>query len=217
MFKFDNVSIQMRGGYRSLKNLNLEIPEGSFTIVVGGSGAGKSSLINAGAGLIDCSSGEVIFAGTSIAKMSKPAYESFLQRTAVVRQNPTLLNRMNVYENVALPLRLEGKTNREIRGGVLKSLETVGLLHKELSSVAGLTFGQQQKVNMARCLVKNPVAVLADDPTLNLDVKDAEDIMSSIYELRRRGATVLLAMNSTKITKYEDATMLTLWRGEIVR
>ncbi len=95
------------------------------------------------------------------------------------------------------------------------SLEIVGLLHKEISQVSGLTASQKQRVNLARCWAKNPIAVLADDPVYNLGVEDSEDLMTCLYGLKKRGATILLTISNTRVGKFKDARMRTLWRGEL--
>ena len=216
MFKFEKVSVQMRDGYRSLKNVSFEMPSGSLTIVVGNSGSGKSSLINVGAGLVGCATGEVLVNGNSLSEMSQNVHQQFLRRIAIIRAEPMLLNSYNVYENIALPLKLIGEQTTKVRRKVLNALEVMGLLHKELSQVGGLTADQKLRVNLARCLVKNPTAVLADDPAFNLGKNDLEDVMKCIYELKRRGSTILLTISNNRVAKFKDARMKTLWRGELV-
>jgi len=215
MFKFEQVSVQMADGYRSLKDVSFEIPSGSFTVVVGGSGSGKSSLINVVAGLVRCSTGKIFVAGQNLADMGRKSHQELLRRVAIIRQDPMLLERHNVYENIALPLRLLGENDSKVRKKVLEALEIVGLLHKEISQINGLTASQKQRVNLARCWAKNPKAVLADDPVYNLGAKDSEDLMQCLYGLKEHGSTILLTISNTRVGKFKDARMRTLWRGEL--
>ena len=205
----------MVDGYRSLKDVTFETPTGSFTVIVGGSGSGKSSLINVSAGLIHCSSGEIFAGDQNLTQIDNRAHQRFLRQIAIIRQDPMLLESYNVYENIALPLRIIGERNSIVRKKVLESLEIVGLLHKEISQVSGLTASQKQRVNLARCWAKNPIAVLADDPVYNLGVEDSEDLMTCLYGLKKRGATILLTISNTRVGKFKDARMRTLWRGEL--
>ena len=215
MFKFEQVSVQMADGYRTLKNVTFEVPSGSFAVIVGGSGSGNSSLINVSAGLVGCSTGKVFVAGQNLAKMGEKSRRQFLQQIAIIRQDPMLLESHNVYENIALPLRLIGENNSKVRTRVLEALEIVGLLHKEISQISGLTASQKQRINLARCWAKNPKAVLADDPVYNLGAKDSEDLMECLYGLKEHGSTILLTISNTRVGKFKDARMRTLWRGEL--
>ena len=205
----------MADGYRSLKDISLEMPTGSFTVIAGSSGSGKSSLINVGAGLKKCSSGKVLVENKDLALFTKKSYEEFLREIVIIQRNTRLLDCLNVYQNIALPLMLKGINNRKIRKEVLDSLEYFGLRHKELSSIKGLTASQRLRVNLARGLVKKPKAILADDPTFNLGVQDSGDLIDCLYKFKQMGSTILLVISNTRIAKFKDARVRTLWRGEL--
>ncbi len=217
MLRYDNVTATSVDGSQSLKNVSLELPNSSLTVVVGGSGAGKSSLINVGAGLKKCHHGRVFIRNKDISHMNSKSYFSFLKTTAILRKNTRLIERFNVYENIGLPLLLQGQGTKYIRSEVAKALEYVGLSHKELSPIRELNISQKMRINLAQCLVRKPKLLLADDPTFNLSLYDFNNFKEFLYTLKDLGTTILLVMDSSRVGKFKNARMKTLWRGELAQ
>ena len=215
MLKYDNVTATSANGSHSLKNVSLELPDSSLTVVVGGSGAGKSSLINVGAGLKKCHYGRVFIRNKDISYMNSKSYLSFLKTTAILKKNTRLIERFNVYENIGLPLLLQGQSTKTIRSEVTKALEYVGLSHKVLSPIKELNTSQKMRINLAQCLVRKPKLLLADDPTFNLSAEDFNNFKEFLYTLKDLGTTILLVMDSSRVGKFKNARMKTLWRGEL--
>ena len=215
MLRYDNVTATSADGSQSLKNLSLELPKSSLTVVVGGSGAGKSSLINVGAGLKKCHYGRVFIRNKDISYMNSKSYLSFLKTTAILKKNTRLIERFNVYENIGLPLLLQGQSTKTIRSEVTKALEYVGLSHKVLSPIKELNTSQKMRINLAQCLVRKPKLLLADDPTFNLSAEDFNNFKEFLYTLKDLGTTILLVMDSSRVGKFKNARMKTLWRGEL--
>jgi len=215
MLRYDNVTVTTFGGFQSLKNVSLELPNGSLTVVVGGSGAGKSSLINVGVGLKKCYDGRVLIRNKDISQMNSRSYFSFLKTTAILKKKARLIDRFNVYENISLPLLHQGHKAKSIQSEVSKALEYVGLSHKELSPIEGLNSSQKMRVNLAQCLVRKPELLLADDPTFNLSSHDFNNFREFLYVLKGFGTTILLVIDSSRVRKFRNARMRTLWRGEL--
>jgi len=215
MLRYDNVTVNTCNGFGSLKNVSLELPSGSLTVVIGGGGAGKSNLINVGAGLKKCHSGRVLIGNKDISQMRSKSYFNFLKTTAILKKSPRLIARFNVYENIRLPLLLQGQRARSIRSEVNKALEYVGLRHKELSPINGLTSSQKMRINLAQCLVRKPKLLLANDPTFNLSSHDFNNFKEFLYTLKELGTTILLVVDSNRAGKFKNARIKTLWRGEL--
>lgn len=215
MFKYDKVSVRMSDGFQTLKNVSLELPDGSLTVVIGGSGAGKSSLINAGAGLKECDRGRVLIGGQDLSQMSEKSYMSFLRETVVLKKTPKLIERLSVSENIGLPLEIQGEKRKLINREVVGALEYVGLRHKELSSIKELNASQQLRIKLAQCLVRRPKYLLADDPTFHLSAHDFNKFRDFLYKIKDSGTTSLLVLDNTRACKFKDARMRTLWRGEL--
>lgn len=216
MLRYDNVTVTNSNGFGNLKNVSLELPSGSFTVVIGSSGAGKSSLIDVGAGLKKCNSGRVLVENKDISQMNSKCYSSFLKATAILKKKPRLIERFNVYENIRLPLLLQGHRAKYIRLETTKALEYVGLRHKELSPIKGLNTSQKMRINLAQCLVRKPRLLLANDPTFNLSLDDFDNFREFLYTLKDIGTTILVVMDSSRVGKFKNAKMKTLWRGELI-
>ena len=216
MLRYDNVTVTTSNGFGNLKNVSLELPSGSLTVVIGGSGAGKSSLIYVGAGLQKCHGGRVLIGNKDISKMNAKSYFGFLKATAILKKKPRLIERFNVYENIGLPLLLQGKRAKSIRSEVTKALEYVGLRHKQFSPIMGLNPSQKMRINLAQCLVRTPKLLLANDPTFNLSSDDFDNFREFLYTLKDIGTTILVVMDSSRVKKLKNAKMKTLWRGELI-
>ena len=216
MLRYDNVTVTTSSGFGNLKNVSLELPSGSLTVVIGGGGAGKSSLIDVGAGLKKCHGGRVLIENKDISQMNAKSYFGFLKTTAILKKKPRLIERFNVYENIGLPLLLQGKRAKSIRSEVTKALEYVGLRHKQLSPVLGLNCSQKMRINLAQCLVRKPKLLLANDPTFSLSSHDLDSFKEFLYALKDLGTTILLVMDSSRVGKFKNARIKTLWRGELI-
>ena len=216
MLRYDNVTVTNSNGFGNLKNVSLELPSGSLTVVIGSSGAGKSSLIDVGAGLKRCNSGRVLVENKEISQMNSKSYFSFLKATAILKKKPRLIERFNVYENIRLPLLLQGHRAKYIRLETTKALEYLGLRHKELSPIKELNTSQKMRINLAQCLVRKPRLLLANDPTFNLSSDDFDNFREFLYTLKDIGTTILVVMDSSRVGKLKNAKMKTLWRGELI-
>ena len=161
---------------KALDGVDLEIQEGEFVAVVGTSGSGKSTLLHMLGGLDTPTSGKVVIGGKDISGMTEEQLTIFRRRNVgFVFQNYNLVPILNVYENIVLPIELDGNTVDE--GFVENIIETLGLSKKKNNLPNNLSGGQQQRVAIARALATKPSILLADEPTGNLDSKTSQDVL----------------------------------------
>jgi len=214
MIQFFNVNLNF-SQKEILKHITFKIDKSEFVYIIGPSGAGKSSIIN----LINFAqfpdSGMVIVNEYSSAKIKQKQIPFIRRSLGVIFQDFKLLSDRNVYENIALTLRVTGIKSSEIKKKVLRILTEVGLGHKRNSYPRDLSGGEQQRVAIARALINDPFILLADEPTGNLDPQSAIDILALLEEINRRGTAVLMAThNYSLISQYPHRT-ITMEEGEI--
>lgn len=187
----------------ALDGVDLTIEKGEFITIMGPSGCGKTTLLNI-LGLLDRSNdGEYVLDGTSVARFSSTRHARIRsQQIGIVFQSFNLINRLNVIENVALPLTYKGipRTRRlKMASDILKNFH---LSEREYYMPWQLSGGQMQRVAIARALVNEPSIVLADEPTGNLDSKSSHIIMQELSDLHKRGNTIIMVTHNPDLTTY---------------
>jgi len=187
----------------AIRNIDLSIEKGEFVAIMGPSGCGKSTLLNL-LGLIDHpSSGNLSFNGTAIDSLSEKRKTRIRKgRMGFVFQSFNLVDELNIRENVELPLVFMGIKRRERMKRVTEILDNLKLGHRAKHYPQQLSGGQQQRVAFARAIVVNPLLLLADEPTGNLDSKNGTVIMDLLSEHNREGATVIMVTHSLKNASY---------------
>lgn len=189
---------------RALDGVSLCVEQGEFVAVVGTSGSGKSTLLNMIGGLDIPTSGSVIVRGEELAKKSDEELTIFRRRNiGFVFQNYNLVPILNVYENIVLPVELDGDTPDM---DYLKTVvSTLGLEEKLNSMPNNLSGGQQQRVSIARALISKPAVILADEPTGNLDSKTSGDVLSPLkLSGRKFNQTVVMITHNESIAQLAD-------------
>jgi putative ABC transport system ATP-binding protein len=178
----------------ALRDVSLRVAAGEFVAVTGPSGSGKSTLLQLVGGIETPSMGRVAVAGRPLAEMSDRDLTVFRRRrVGIVFQSFNLLPTHTAEENVALPLRYDGRPAGEVRERVARALERVGLLPRRRHRPDQLSGGEQQRVAIARALVTDPAVLLADEPTGNLDTTNGMQVLDLIAEAHgERGCTVML-------------------------
>ena len=206
------------GEFTALKNINLSFNKGEFAGLVGPSGSGKTTLLNIIGSLDAPTEGSAIVMGKDIAKLSHK--ESALLRNlhlGFVFQVYNLLPVYTVFENVEFSLLLQNHTAAERKKMVMDALEWVGLENQSKKKPAKLSGGEGQRVAIARAMVKRPEIVLADEPTANLDAKNAHAILKTMKQLNRDiGTTFLFSTHDEKVMGYLDR-MITLEDGKVAK
>jgi putative ABC transport system ATP-binding protein len=200
-----------------LRDVDAVFARGEFVAILGKSGTGKSTLLNLISGIDLADSGSIWVNGQSLTTLTDH------QRTLFRRQNIgfvfqffNLISTLTVWENVILPLELAGVNNGEIRGRAEPLLEAVGLLDRRDSFPDRLSGGEQQRVAIARALVHDPLLVLADEPTGNLDEDTGRQVMALLDRLTRQaGKNLILVTHSNEAAAYTDR-ILTMRDGKLV-
>ncbi len=179
-----------------LRDVSFEVEEGGFRWLLGPSGAGKTSLLRLLSLSALPSQGRLILLGQDIGDAQRADLPFLRRRIGMVFQDFRLLPHLSVYDNVALPLRIAGRTEGQIRVDAIELLSWVGLSRKLAAHPEELSGGEQQRVAIARAVVARPLLLLADEPTGNLDEVQAERLMQLLQEMNRLGTTVVIATHN---------------------
>jgi putative ABC transport system ATP-binding protein len=187
----------------ALTDVDMEITEGEYVSISGPSGCGKTTLLSI-LGLLDSpSEGEYLLAGEPVAKLSASERARVRNRQiGFIFQAFNLIGDLTVFENIELPLTYRGMSVAERKERVHGALERVGMFHRAKHFPAQLSGGQQQRVAAARAVAGDPVILLADEPTGNLDSKNGEAVMELLSELHRGGATICMVTHDQRYARY---------------
>ena len=202
---------------RVLQGVSFSIPEGGFRWLLGPSGAGKTSLLRLLHLAIRPTEGRLTLLGQDIAAAARSRLPVLRRRIGMVFQDFRLLPHLSAFDNVALPLRLAGRPEGQVRVDAVELLSWVGLSRKLQSRPAELSGGEQQRVAIARAVVARPLLLLADEPTGNLDDPQAERLMQLLHEMNRLGTTVVVATHNAALVGRHPAHTLRLADGRLVR
>ena len=200
----------------ALHDVTLEIKEGEFVAIMGPSGCGKSTLLNI-LGLLDNpSNGTYELNGVEVSKYSE-AERTNLRKGVIgfVFQSFNLIDELNVYENIELPLLYMGVPKEERKRRVEEAMKRMDISHRVKHFPQQLSGGQQQRVAIARAVVANPKIILADEPTGNLDSKNGKEVMDLLTQLNREGTTVVMVTHSQHDAGYATRT-INLFDGQVV-
>lgn len=218
----DLIKIYQMGEFevRALDGASIAVQEGEFVAIMGPSGSGKSTLMNVLGCLMSPTSGEYFLDGEDVSNMDKVELAQIRnQNLGFIFQSYNLLARTPALQNVILPLfynRTSPLTDEEQQEKAIKILETVGLGDRIYHEPQELSGGQQQRVSIARALVNDPVMVLADEPTGNLDSKSGAEIMNLLVSLNKQGKTIVMVTHDPVIAAYTDRT-IHLLDGKVAR
>ncbi len=200
----------------ALHDVSLEIKEGEFVAIMGPSGCGKSTLLNI-LGLLDNpTNGTYLLNGTDVSKMTE-AQRTNLRKGVIgfVFQSFNLIDELNVFENIELPLLYMGVPKEERKKRVEEAMARMAIAHRDKHFPQQLSGGQQQRVAIARAVVANPKIILADEPTGNLDSKNGHEVMELLTKLNKEGTTVVMVTHSQHDAGYASRT-INLFDGQVV-
>lgn len=200
----------------ALQKVNLEVKEGEFVAIMGPSGCGKTTLLNL-LGLLDnASGGSYHFMEEEVTYLSEKKRSVIRKKNmGFVFQNYNLIEELNVFENVELPLIYMGMKNPERKEKVHSILDRMQLLHRKFNFPTQLSGGQQQRVAVARAVVSEPRIILADEPTGNLDSSHGEEVMRLLDQINKNGTTVIMVTHSQRDASYSNR-VLRLFDGQII-
>jgi cell division transport system ATP-binding protein len=213
---FDKVSKSYQRGTPAINNISFQITKGEFVFIVGSSGSGKSTLIKLILKEIEPTNGKIYVNFKDLTRMRHRQIAKYRRGIGVVFQNFRLLKDRNVYENVAFAQRVIEVSASTIRRQVPLMLSLMGLLDKQKSLPTELSGGEQQRVALARALVNNPVILLADEPTGNLDPKNSWEIMRLLEDINKRGTTVVIVTHNKEIVDKMQKRVITMSKGILI-
>lgn len=218
MLVFKNVTKIYPNEIVALDNVSFEILAGEFVLLIGKSGAGKSTLLKILRREEEPTKGKIFYKNIDVLKLPKRRLGEIRRRIGVIHQDFKLLNKKTVFENIALPLEILGKSSREIKNEVMKVAEKLQIKSKLNQVVKTLSGGEKQKVCLARALISKPEIILADEPTGNLDPIASFEIVQILKELNENeGISVILATHSKEIVESLKVRVLTLDNGRLIR
>ena len=190
--------------FTALRDINLEIDGGSFMSFVGPSGSGKTTILNLIGGLDVPTAGNIFFKNTKLSSMNRNQMAQYRRKNiGFIFQTYNLFPVYSVYENILFPLLLNGSKEKDARERVMNIVNKVGLSDQVKKRPSQLSGGQCQRVAIARALVKDPLLILADEPTANLDSKNSLQILELMSELNKQyKAAVVFSTHDEKVTRY---------------
>ena len=216
VISFNDVAKEYDKGIPAVNHINFQIERGEFVFIVGESGSGKSTLIKLMLREIKPTKGKIIINGRDLNKLKKWQIAKYRRKIGVVFQNYRLLADKTVYENVAFAQRVIEAPPEQIKKATQRMLSQVGLSSKTKSFPGELSGGEQQRVAIARALINNPVILLADEPTGNLDQKNTDEIMNLLLDINKHGTTVIIVTHDHEMVKRLKKRVITVRNGFIV-
>ena len=216
MIDLHDVKKTYENGTKALRGVDLHIEDGEFVFLVGASGSGKSTIIKILTAELKPTAGTVFVNVFKLEKIRKRDIP-FMRRTlGVIFQDFRLIDKKTVYENVAFAMRVIGAPDREIRKRVPYVLELVGLENKGRRLPNELSGGEQQRVAIARALVNNPVMIIADEPTGNLDPSLSLEIMMLLEQINALGTTVMLVTHEQNLVNRFTKRVVAINEGVVI-
>jgi cell division transport system ATP-binding protein len=213
--RFENVGLRYGLGSEVLRDLTFRIRPNSFQFLTGPSGAGKSSLLRLLFVSLKPSRGLINLFGHDIGSLSKDALSTLRRRIGIVFQDFRLLDHMTTFDNVALPLRVLGRSEASYRHEVAELLHWVGLGHRMWALPPVLSGGEKQRAAIARAVVARPQLLLADEPTGNVDPALAKRLLRLFVELNKSGTSIVIATHDIALMDQFDARRLVLHEGRL--
>jgi len=217
MIQLTNVSKIYQNGARALVDVNLKIGKGDFVFLVGPSGAGKSTLIKLFYRDETPTRGQVMINSKNLVRMKEREVPYLRRNIGVIFQDFKLLPNKKVHENVSFALEVIGVSRNEIQSRTRNALELVGLAGKENAYPHELSGGEQQRVCVARAIINNPALLVADEPTGNLDPETAWGIMELLYNINKRGTTIVMATHAKAIVNKMQKRVIAIENGRVAR
>ncbi len=217
MINLNNVSLVFQGGSVALSNITISINEGEFVYLVGHSGSGKSSFLKLLYKEYISTKGEIEVAGLNVVQLQKWKTPLLRRKLGIVTQEPQLLEKRNTYENISFALEVMGSTAEEIESKTNTLLDLVELNENAFKFPDQLSGGEQTRVSIARALANNPLILLCDEPTGNLDPDLSIQIVALLEKINRAGTTVVMATHDSSIVNRRKKRVIELSNGKIVR
>jgi cell division transport system ATP-binding protein len=215
MIQLFHVSKTYLPNYRALTDINLEVKRGEFVFLGGPSGAGKSTLLKLLFRQEEPSEGQILIDGKNVTRLPNRQVAQLRRKIGLIFQEFKLLPDLTVLDNVALAAEVIGISKKVSRANAYQLLRELGLKERYDSKPLSLSGGEQQRVAIARALVNEPMLVLADEPTGNLDAEVAEETMRLLFKIRDKGATIMVATHDLNLINRYGTRVILLQRGAL--
>jgi cell division transport system ATP-binding protein len=216
MIVASNLTKRYPGGYEAVRDVSFEISAGQMVLIGGHSGAGKTTLVKLIASIERPTAGSLVVNGQNLAALRRSAIPYVRRHFGMVFQDQKLLFDRSALDNVLLPLQIAGLSRRDAVRRAQAALDKVGLLAREKANPIALSGGEQQRLAIARAVVNRPTVLLADEPTANLDVDSARDILELFADFHRVGVTVVVATHDQSWIERCHPNVLRLDHGRLV-
>ena len=216
MIQLFHVSKKYPPDHAALIDVNLTIERGELVFLTGASGAGKTTLMKLLFREEDPSEGQILLDGKNVTRLKSAEIALLRRRIGLVFQEFRLLPRLSALDNVALAARVVGKDKNESQTRAYHLLRDLGLKDKYSSKPPALSGGEQQRVAIARALINDPMLILADEPTGNLDAEVADETMRLFVKIRERGTTLVIASHDLELIKRYGTRIISLHQGRVV-
>jgi cell division transport system ATP-binding protein len=200
----------------ALRKITFSIEKGEMVFITGPSGSGKTTLLKLIYRAEKTDEGSISVAGWEIEKLKESSIPLLRRNIGIVFQDFRLLNNRNIFENVALSLRIRGMNDKDLKTRVFDSLKIVNLRHRSDSYPGTLSGGEQQRIAIARAIVSEPSIILADEPTGNVDPDTSTGIIRTFKDINARGATILIATHNRELFRQTGRRVLRLDNGDFV-
>ena len=216
MIKLDNVSLVFQGGSVALSNVSTEIKEGEFVYLIGHSGSGKSSLLKLLYKEYVATKGDIDVVGMDVTTLPKWKVPILRRKLGIVTQEPQLLEDRTTFENISFALEVLGYEESEIEQKTLTLMELVELEESMYKFPSQLSGGEQTRACIARALASNPLLLLCDEPTGNLDPTLSTQIVTLLEKINRAGTTIVMATHDSSIVNRRKKRVLQLQQGKLM-
>ena len=216
MIRLKDVHKTYANGTHALNGVSFQIDDGDFAFLVGPSGSGKSTIIKLLTGEVVPDRGRVMVNGFSVSNIRERQIPLMRRTVGVIFQDFRLIQNKTVYDNLALAMRAVGASRATVQERIPYVLELVGLRGKEKSFPDQLSGGEQQRVAIARALVNNPITIVADEPTGNLDPAMSLEIMTLLERINALGTTVIVVTHERELVNHFRKRVILLDRGTVI-
>ncbi len=216
MIRLEGVHKDYDNGTKALKGVSLRVDDGEFAFLIGPSGSGKSTLIKLITGEIEASEGRIQVNGFDMNNIQRSQVPHMRRTLGIIFQDFRLIDKKTVYQNLDFAMRAIGASSSAVKRRVPFVLELVGLAHKSDHYPGQLSGGEQQRVAIARAIINNPLMIIADEPTGNLDPQRSLEIMLLLQQINQLGTTIMVVTHEKNLVNQFSKRVIAIENGKVI-